>query len=142
MDTNLEDDWENTEIPDLLVTLKNKERELKLLEERKLIEEDGNALIEELFDEDKNNKRKANNLSLIEQKKCIKSVKEKDNKKVSNISHEMKQKKSKILQEERQQQIKFLKEQKQQIKRLNEIYGEAEPDEHYEKYKSIIDKYY
>ena len=51
METDWEDDWENIEIPDLCseVSIKNKERELKLLEERKLMEESDLDLAKELF---------------------------------------------------------------------------------------------
>ena len=48
-DNDWEDDWENIEIPDLGQLIKNKERELKLLEERKAMEEADLVLTEELF---------------------------------------------------------------------------------------------
>jgi predicted nucleic acid-binding protein len=65
-----EDDWENTDIPDLIVTsleetIKNRERELKILEERKRMEEADLALSEELFDEEKRNKRTNESLALL-----------------------------------------------------------------------------
>ena len=48
-----DDDWQNIEIPDELIdfpeTIKNKEKELKELEDRKLVEESELPLLNELF---------------------------------------------------------------------------------------------
>ena len=53
METYIEDDWENIEIPEITanvqLSIKSKERELKLLEERKQMEKDDIALVEDLF---------------------------------------------------------------------------------------------
>jgi len=78
-----EDNWENTEIPDLIVnlkeTIKNRERELKLLEERKRMEEADLVLTEELFEEEKRNKITNANLALTEPIKFVKAKKKSQN---------------------------------------------------------------
>lgn len=135
-----EDDWENTEIPDLIInleeTIKNRERELKLLEERKRMEEADLALSEELFDEEKRNKRTNDNLALAEPIKFVKATKEKP--KQLQIEQE---KRRQELQEKQKQQSQKQKEKKKQDKRLKDIYGEAELDEYDEMYGDIEDKY-
>ena len=45
----MDDSWEMDDVPDLLVVKENKERELKLLEERRLVEESDKCLIDDLF---------------------------------------------------------------------------------------------
>lgn len=135
-----EDDWENTEIPDLIVnlqeTIKNKEREARLLEERKKMEDADLILSEELFDEEKRNKRTNDNLALAEQIKFVKAKKDKP--KQLQIEQE---KRRQELQEKQKQQSQKQKEKKKQDKRLKDIYGEAELDEYDEMYGDIEDKY-
>lgn len=133
-----EDDWENTEIPDLIVnleeTIKNRERELKMLEERKRVEEADLALSEELFDEEKRNKRTNENLALLEPIKFVKKEKPKG----LQILQDQKRKEQQIKQKE---ESKKQKEKKLQQKRLKDIYGEAEYDEYDEMYGDIEDRY-
>ena len=85
---NLEEDWENIEIPDLIInfqeTVKNKEREKRLLEERKMMEEADLALTNELFDEIKeqiNDNQTKDRLNLdrlnLDKIKIVKLTKEK-----------------------------------------------------------------
>lgn len=114
MATNYVDDWKDDwEIPDLIVTslqnlqdtIKNRERELKLLEERKRMEKDDLALSEELFDEEKRNKRTNNNLALAEPIKFVKATKEKP--KQLQIEQE---KRHQELQEKQKQQSQKQKE--------------------------------
>lgn len=135
-----EDDWENTEIPDLIVnlqeTIKNKEREARLLEERKKMEDADLILSEELFDEEKRIKRTNDNLALAEPIKFVKAKKEKP--KQLQIEQE---KRRQELQEKQKQQSQKQKEKKKQDKRLKDIYGEAELDEYDEMYGDIEDKY-
>ena len=47
-----EDDWENMVIPDLLISIENRERERRLIEQRKLIEDADTELAESLFSND------------------------------------------------------------------------------------------
>lgn len=67
-----EDNWENTDIPDLIVnlekTIKNRERES---EERKKMEEAEQTLAEDLFDK-KQNKRIKDNLAPVNPIKFVK----------------------------------------------------------------------
>jgi hypothetical protein len=130
METDWEDDWENTEIPDLLVSIKNKERELKLLEERKLMEDADLALAEELFHGEQ------------AQKKVESFVPVKLDKKEKPKSLQMLQEqKRKELQEKQKQQSQKQKEKKQQQKKHKELFGEAEFDEYEEMYGHIEDQY-
>lgn len=130
METDWEDDWENTEIPDLLVSIQNKERELKLLEERKLMEDADLALAEELFHGEQ------------AQKKVESFVPVKLDKKEKPKSLQMLQEqKRKELQEKQKQQSQKQKEKKQQQKKHKELFGEAEFDEYEEMYGHIEDQY-
>lgn len=61
MKTDLEDDWESIEIPDLLVSIQNKENQMKLLEERKLMEEAEVILNDELFNSQQFNSQQDKN---------------------------------------------------------------------------------
>lgn len=132
MEIDYDDDWENAEIPDLLISIKNKEREIKLLEERKLMEEAELVLAEELFSDKKINES-LNSVELIKFNECLKP----------------RSKELKILQEKRRQQLEEKQKQqsikqkakKQQQKRQYELYGEANIDEYDEMYGYIEEKY-
>jgi len=128
-----DDDWETTEIPDLQVSIKNKERELKLLEERKLVEEADKALTEELF----SGKQHHVDLGLLEPVKICKQpvTKQEKQKKQEAI------KRQKEISEIQKAQSQKKREQKQKEKRHKELYGEAEADEYEEKYGYIEDQY-
>ena len=125
-----EDDWENTKIPDLFVnlqdTIKNRERELKVLEERKLMEEDDLTLAKDLFDKTQDKKVSVKYSILIEPVKFVKNENSKE---------------LKILQEKKTGTTRKPKSKKQQDKRLKEIYCESQVDEYYEIYGDIEDKY-
>ena len=125
METDWEDDWENTEIPDLLVSIQNKERELKLLEERKLMEDAELVLAEELFQGEKAEKKVESFVPV----KFVKKEKPKD----LQILQEQKRKE---LQEKQKQQS-----QKQKEKKQKELFGEAEFDKYDEMYGHIADQY-
>ncbi len=128
-----DDDWETTEIPDLQVSIKNKERELKLLEERKLVEEADRALTEELF----SGKQKHIDLDLLEPVKiCKQPVTKKEKQKNQEAI-----KRQKEISEIQKAQSQKKREQKQKEKRHKELYGEAEADEYEEKYGYIEDQY-
>lgn len=141
METDWEDDWENAEIPDLLLSVINKADQVKFWEERKLMEEDGNALVEELFDNEKANKRRDDNLKeqvlIVESIKMIKNVKKEKPEEVKLLQ----EKKQKELQEKQKEQSKHLKAKKQLAKRIRETFGEAELDEYEEMYGNLEDKY-
>jgi hypothetical protein len=133
METDWEDDWENNEIPDLLISIQNKERELKLLEERKLMEDADLALAEELFHGEL---EKVDGSKTQESFVPVKPVKEKP--KGLQILQEQKKKE---LQEKQKQQSQKQKEKKQKEKKHRELFGEAEFDEYEEMYGHLEDQY-
>ena len=122
-----EDDWENIEIQDLYILIKNKEKEQRLLEERKLVEDADAELTEDLFSRQNINKQKNINLTPI-----------------PTTQIQVKKKPTEFL-EKRQQELKKTQIEESQKKRekntnnmrLKEIYGEAEDDI----YDDIADKY-
>ena len=117
MRTNWTDDFETTEIQYLLVSLKNKDKELKLIEERKMIEDADIALVEDLF----NKKISIKDLGPVkgESKEC------------KNIIEKKIQTNTKTKSDRK----------KKQDKNLQEIYDETELDEYDELYIDIEDKY-
>jgi hypothetical protein len=133
METDWEDNWENNEIPDLLVSIQNKERELKLLEERKLMEDADLALAEELFNDEQ---EKINESKKQELFVPVKHVKEKP-KGLQNLQEHKRQE----LREKQKQQSQKQKEKKQKEKKHKELFGEAEFDEYDEMYGHIEDQY-
>lgn len=128
---NWEDDWENTDLLDLQISLKNRERELQLIEERKKMEEADLALAEELFVEQE--KKYNNDLALVEP---IKFVKEKP--KQLQIEQE---KRRQELREKQKQQTQLQRDKKKQAKYIRETFGEAELDEYDEMFGDLEDKY-
>lgn len=130
-----DEDWETTEIPDLItnlqVSMKNKERELKLLEERKLMEEADLALAEELFSGKQNG-----DLALVQPVKLYKPEVKKEKQKSKEAIQRQKE-----ITEIQKAQTQKNKEKKQQAKRHKELYGEAEVDEYEEMYGYIEDQY-
>lgn len=128
---NWEDDWENTDLLDLQISLKNRERELQLIEERKKMEEADLALAEELFVEQE--KKYNNDLALVEP---IKFVKEKP--KQLQIEKENRRQE---LREKQKQQTQLQREKKKQAKYIRETFGEAELDEYDEMFGDLEDKY-
>jgi len=137
---NWDDDWENIEIPDLIVnlqdTIKNRERELKLLEERKMMEDAELVLAEDLFN--KNQDKKQCKKIVIDDLEPVKFIK-KDKPKEIKILQE---KKRQELQEKQKEQSQKRKAKKMEVQRLKDIYGEADLDEYDERYGNIEDKYY
>jgi hypothetical protein len=126
-----DDDWENMDDLDLQITIKNKERELKLLEERKLVEEADLALTEDLFlSENKPIVKSENIESKDELKKIAKPIYKKEK---PNNQKELVEKQKMLSQQN--------KKKKQDEKRKRDIFGEASPDEYEEKYSYIEDSY-
>ena len=117
-----EDDWENAIIPDLI-----SERERKLIEERKKVEEADGILVEELFlDSQKKIEYNVDNKQLILKKK--EKPKDVENRRENLIKNQ-------------KQKSELIKKIKLEKKRIQEIYGDAELDEYDEVYGSIQDKY-
>jgi hypothetical protein len=119
-----EDDWENVIIPDLL------ERERKLIEERRKVEEADAELAEELFSGIK--KIEYNEYNTINDNSIILEKKEKPK--------YLENRREKLI-ENQKQKSELLKKRKEEKKRMTDIYGEAEIDEYDELYGSIQDKY-
>lgn len=128
MKTDWEDDWENT-IPDLLVSIENKRRQVKLLEERKLMEDAEVALAEELFHGDHESKK--------EIFVPVKIVKKKKTKSLQFLHEERK----KELQEKQKQQSQKQKGKKLQKKKHEELFGDSELNEYDEMCVYIEDQY-
>ena len=122
-----EDDWENIEIPDLYILIKNKEKEQRLLEERKLVEDADAELTEDLFSGQNINKQKNINLTPIPTTQI--QVKKKPTEFLEKRQQELKKKQMEESQKKREKNTNNM--------RLKEIYGEAEDDI----YDDIADKY-
>jgi hypothetical protein len=124
-----EESWENVVIPDLLVSIENKEREKRLLDERKLVEDADAELTEDLF---------ANGPKEIKVQKphnILKPIAKKEK------PVELIEKRQKELREKQIEEAKKKKEQKARKMRLKETYGEAEDDVYDDMYGDIEDKY-
>jgi len=123
-----EDDWDSISW-DNVVTQIN-EKQLQLLEERKLMEESELDLTKQLFDETFELLQKQNELCI---KKNIQSI---DNQhKYINNKHEKHIEKQKL-------DSKLLKDKKMELKRQQDIYGTSEADYYDETYGYIEDEYY
>jgi hypothetical protein len=138
METDWEDDWENNNIPDLLVSIQNKERELKLIEERKLMEDADLALAEELFNDEQEKKNESKKQELFVPVKPVNEKPVKEKPKGLQILQEQKRQE---LREKQKQQSQKQKEKKQKEKKHKELFGEAEIDEYEEMYGYIEDQY-
>ena len=128
MSDNWDDNWE---ISDLIVklheTIKSKEGELRLLEDRKMMEDSEFELVENLFD--KKSKVLVKELVLLEPVKLNK----KEKSKVLQDKERQEQKK--------RQEHKERREQSQKEKKHMELFGEAEIDEYDTLYGYIEEKY-
>jgi hypothetical protein len=131
MTSILSDDWdEELNVQDLVETIKNRERELKLLEDRKKMEEDDLVLTESLFNGENDSKIIDDKILVSEP---IRFITDLNDSKIREIKI-VKTKKQKELRERE-------KEKKLRDNRKREIYGEASIDEYDEIYGSIADKY-
>ena len=128
-----EDDWENMVIPDLLISIENRERERRLIEQRKLIEDADTELAESLFSNDPKEIKVQPTLCNIKPIPIAKREKPKD----------LLEKRQKELREKQINKAKKTREQKEHKKRLKETYGEAEAesDLYDDIYGDIADKY-
>jgi hypothetical protein len=145
MNEAIDDDWENYEIQPLefYSSVQSKLEQLKILEERRLIEEADNELTDELFaSEDKLQKKLTINLT----KSFIQKEKQKNNEKINRMSEEINKKighkinKQKLNEEKQKEYSNSLKKQKEDKKRLADIYGEAQ--EKNDKYSYYEDQFY
>jgi hypothetical protein len=136
-----EEDWENITIPDLLISNENRERERRLIEQRKLVEDADAELAESLF---------SNEPKDIKDIKVPKEIKEiKETQILCNIGAIEKKEKPKDLLQNRQNELrekqiedtKKKREQKENKLRLKDTYGEAEEDVYDDMYGDIANKY-
>jgi len=122
---DLEETWENIDMSKLLISVENKEREKRLLEQRKLVEEADAELTEKLFSKEKKK------LVTAQQHNTFKPIIKKEK------PTELLEKRQKELKDKQMEESKKRKEDKEYKMRLQEIYGEAEEDI----YDNIEDKY-
>jgi hypothetical protein len=122
-----EEDWENIVVPDLLISIENRERERRLIEQRKLVEEADAELAESLFSNDPKEEP-----PLCDIKPIVAKMKK---------PRDLLEKRQKELREKQINEAKKAREQKEHKKRLNETYGEAEVDLYDDIYGDIADKY-
>lgn len=142
MNEAIDDDWENYEIqPFEFHSLE----QIKILEERRLIEEADNELTDELFALP-NKKTSQEILSINLTKNFIQKKKEKNNEKIKKISEEINKKigykinKQKLNEEKQKEYSNNMKKQKEDRKRLADIYGEAQ--EKNDKYSYYEEQFY
>lgn len=118
------DNWDDWETDDFVVPSLN-ELQMKQLEERKLVEEADNELVEELFS--KEPQKPVSMPEVIITKKEIPKPQNKRNVHSNKTQNEAKQK----------EMSKKNKEQKQQSLREKELFGEVEYDDEYAEYDDM-----
>lgn len=124
-----DDDWETNDVPDLLVSLQNKEDELKKLAERRMVEDADLELSEDLFSENKK--------SVLNDFPKEQLTKEKEKEKKPSF----KNKKNIELQDKQKEKAQQKRLKKQQAQQHKELYGDAELDEYDELYGDIEELY-
>lgn len=130
METYIEDDWENIVVSDLL-----SEREKKLLEERRKVEESDTDLSKDLFSHD----YQGSGSPLLFTKEKPRTIEIENTRTIEIENPRTRPKVSQIKNQSQQQQN--IKQKKIQNKRISEIFGESNIDCHYELYGHIEDKY-
>jgi len=122
-------DWEAKAIKNLMIYIETKERETKVLKERKMMEEADAALTEDLFSNAEKEEKKEKN-----EKEEKKEKKEKEKK-----PKELLEQKKQQLKENQKLQSQKIRDQNAQKMRSKELYGEADVDEYEELYGNIED---
>lgn len=112
------DDWETSAIPDLMISIESKEREAKVLKERKMMEEADAVLTEDLF----SNEERVDNKERKEKVYKFKSPIKKDKPK------ELLEQRKQQLKEKQKLESQNLRDQIAKKMRSKEVYGEAEAD--------------
>jgi hypothetical protein len=126
-----EETWDNIKIPDLHVSMENRERERRLIEQRKLVEDSDAELAEALFSNDPKEIKVQPTLCNIKPIPTAKREKPKD----------LLEKRQKELREKQINEEKKDERTKGTQKALKETYGEAEADLYDDMYGDIADKY-
>jgi hypothetical protein len=127
------DDWETVAIPNLIVP---NEKEKKILDERKIVEEADTVLAKELFLEKPDINLETKNLETKNLE--TKNQEEEKIKKRDLLERENRRKKQV---EKQRMEAEKIRKQKTEKLRKKELYGEADVDEYDEKYGSIADRY-
>ena len=133
------DDWETVDIPNLIVN----EKEKKILDERKIVEEADAILAKELFLEkpdiniETTNKLETNKLE-TNKLETTNKLEEKKINKADMLERENRRKKQ--VEKQRREAEKIRKKKEEKL-RQKELYGEADVDEYDEKYGGIADRY-
>jgi len=127
------DDWETVAIPNLIVP---NEKEQKILDERKIVEEADNVLAKELFLE-------MTEIKVIEPSNKLEPSKKQEpsNKKENTIDLLERENRRKKQVEKQRREAEKIRKKKEEKLRQKELYGEADVDEYDEKYGGIADRY-
>ena len=121
-----DDDWENVVIPDLI----KREKERRMLEERKMIEDADKILTEELFLGETNVKMENNNTLII-------PIHVQKKEKIIGSENRRQKDRRQMMVKNQKEEAEKIRKKKAEKKRTAEIYGDAELDEYYEKYGYI-----
>ena len=127
------DDWETVAIPNLIVP---NEKEQKILDERKIVEEADTVLAKELFLEKPNINLETKNL---ETKNL--EISRKEEKKINKADMLERENRRKKQVERQRMEAEKIRKKKEEKLRQKELYGEADIDEYDEKYGGIADRY-
>jgi len=119
------EDWEDWEDDEIIVIPTLNESQQKRLEERKLVEESDNALTKELFEEDLVY-QETDPKPVIVKPIIVKPIKSEPKKNIISNKQTNKQK--------QKEQSKLLKSQKAKKQREEELFGDSEYYDEYEKY--------
>jgi hypothetical protein len=131
------EDWENEDLDNPVLNVPTQEQ-LKRLEEQKLIEKSDNSLARDLFNNGEEEDLALEELKILEQLEKNKNIPQKvqmpakKNKPTKNTD------KQKEIQQKQRTESKKLKEDKVKKLKEREIFGEAEPDDEYEKYEDMF----
>lgn len=137
------DDWETVDIPNLIVL---NEKEQKILDERKIVEEADTVLAKELFLEKPDINLETKNLETknLETKNLETNKKEisiKEEKKINKADMLERENRRKKQVEKQRREAEKIRKKKEEKLRQKELYGEADVDEYDEKYGGIADRY-
>jgi hypothetical protein len=132
------DDWETVAIPNLIVP---NEKEQKILDERKIVEEADTVLAKELFLEKPNINLETKNLETKNLETKNLEISRKEEKKINKADMLERENRRKKQVERQRMEAEKIRKKKEEKLRQKELYGEADIDEYDEKYGGIADRY-
>lgn len=132
------DDWETVDIPNLIVP---NEKEQKILDERKIVEEADTVLAKELFLEKPDINLETKNLETKNLETNKKEISIKEEKKINKADMLERENRRKKQVEKQRREAEKIRKKKEEKLRQKELYGEADVDEYDEKYGGIADRY-